>query len=72
MSRLRRIANPAPRVVPLNAPVERYVRHFVAITFEHVVDGTPAVKFQDATGKILLVGLTPDAEKLWRRMNGGR
>lgn len=65
MARIRRLAPDAP--VTATAPVVTLARHFVAITFEHIVDSTPALKFYSANGKALVVGLSPDAEKIWRR-----
>ncbi len=68
--RTRRLAADKPAV--LTVPVETVARDFTAITFEYVIDATPMLRFSDATGKMLRVGLTPDADKLWRRMNGRR
>ncbi len=65
MARPRRFAPDAP--VTATAPVEKLHRGFVAITFEHVIDATPALKFYSAGGEVLMVGLTPDAERIWRR-----
>ena len=65
MARARRLAPDAP--VTATAPVEKHPRGFVAITFEHVVDATPALKFYSAGGEVLMVGLTPDAEKIWQK-----
>jgi hypothetical protein len=65
MARTRRLAPDAPATA--TAPLEKHERAFVAITFEHVVDATPALKFYNAAGEVLMVGLSPDAERIWRK-----
>jgi len=69
-TRTRRIAPDAPVAPP--APLPTLARTFTAITFEHVLDVTPVLRFYDAAGKTIVIGLSPDADKIWRRMIGRR
>lgn len=65
-TRTRRIPPDKPAVPTAPEPV--LARTFTAITFEHAIDVTPVLKFYDAAGRSITIGLSPDADKIWRRL----